>query len=324
MNSVFETIDLGSLNNPEHLRLNNRTLGVLIAANLPELSAHLPFYQNAIAAEDASIIKLESNSKTAILENLDGERDSVFSGAGSIIIGNTHHWDPQIAAAAKRLRVIHRTYIDTPRHNYQRESEEIINYLQEMGDLSSNPSTVSTGGMGGGTTGGTGAGMGSGTTGGTGTTGTYSADVMLLNLGPWMDKLKELNNQFISVYNSRSQDHISSDLRKEAQETRRKTDHNFRGCLGIIDLLVFNNGIAAYEELVTAINNIIHEWNVTLNVRRGRKQAQQEQDNTDTPTPPDNNEENGGTENGENNNNTENSDPDNGGFGDKNTPSANA
>ena len=332
MPSNFESMYLRDLNNPEHLRLQKRVEERLEEAHIPELDVFLPTYRNTIVAEDLSMQKIKGNSKTERLRVKDTERDSVFRGGGLIIEAHIHHWDPICSQAAKDLQIIHNNYRTITRHNYQKESEDIIGYLQEMGDIYSQPSNSPAGGTGGMTGGGTGSGMtgggtGSGMTGGS----NYLPAVQALNLGPWLDKLREVNNEFISIYNEREEDTNASILLSEARKTRQATDKAYHTCLSIIDMLVMANGYAPYEQLIVAINTMIRQWKAEIHRRQSQGESD-EDDNTSTNTGTNTNEggsdntgeENGGDNNGENggeNANTDNGDPNQ---GEDNTPSANA
>ena len=310
MNTNFETINLWDLDNAEHLRLQKRIEEKLTAAGIPELNGLLPTYRTSITAEDLSMQKIRGSSKTERLQIKDYERDGVFRSTGWIIAANTHHWDPSMVQAAKDLRIIYKNYKQTPRHNYQKESEDIIGYLQEMGDMYSMPNATPTGSMTGGTGSGmTGGGTGSGMTGGS----NYLPAVQALNLGPWLDRLRELNNEFLSIYNERDEDTNAAILLSEARKTRRATDKAYHTCLSIIDMLVMANGYAQYEQLIVAINTLIHQWKLELSRSQANKEDD-EDDELDQPTNSNTGENVGGDDD----------DMDDDDFGDENTPSANA
>ena len=321
MTSNFEQFRMRDFNNAEHLRLQKRVFKKLIASGVPELSGLLPAYRNAILAEDLSMQKIKGSSKSERLQQKDYERDGVFRSTGWIIAANTNHWDPTVVQAAKDLRVIYKTYKNTPRHNYQKESEDIIGYLYDMGDMYSTPDATTAGGTGS-MTGGTGSGMtgggtGSGMTGGTGG-GNYLPAVQTLNLGPWLDRLRELNNEFINIYEEREEDTNASILLSEAEKTRQVTDKALRTCLYVIDMLVSENGYAQYEQLIIAINTMIRQWKSEFS-RRQSDDEDEENENLDHTTNPNNGEELGGDDDVD-----DIDDIDDDGFGDDNTPSANA
>ena len=339
--SVFISVSYTDLNNTENLFLHKQIRAAFGVANVPELGTYLPIYSAAIDAEDEAMVRVEANSKTKRLKEKDEERDTVFRYGGAYLDVHTHHWDPTVVEAAEDLMVIYRTFRKIPTYNYKKESEEIVNYLQAMGDMYSQSSPIggSTGGTGAGMTGGTGGGMTGGT--GTGTTGgNYLPAVQTINFASWLDKLRELNNEFYALFTSRGSDRRATSLLQEAKQARQKTDKLLRGCLGGIDMLVMANGEEPYRQLIATINEILHDWSVTLKTRKGRAKAEKEkaENNGSAETPADtsnegeNNtneggsdntgEENGGDNNGENGG--ENTNTDNGGFGDENTPSANA
>ena len=318
-------IALSDLNNDEHLNFQKSEYGVITSEVVPEVQSALPLYAQAIDEEDAAIARLKREDKTEEVEAADLERDSAMSGAWYQMKSFEFDPDPQKVRAAKHLLNIYGTFSKSIHSNYSKKSEGIDNLLQQMcGTTSGNLS--GTGGMGGTT--GTGGGMGGGMTGGGTSTLPYTADVTLLGMEPWLDRVKQTNDAFKAIYAAREVDRTQVELMKEVRETRRKTDFIFRNIINLIHYLVMVNGLEQYEPLIAHLNVLINERNDTLARRKAlakrKKDNAAEEDDDNTNTTPENNDENANGENGGENNGEENTNTDNGGFGDENTPSANA
>ena len=324
LSDIFEHVNVNDLNNLEHMHLHKQDLNICQNSGVPELMVFVPHYTGLIIALDEAIAKQKRSSKTEVLVVKDRYRDDMVQGVRLKINIGQYHWNPEVRAAAKRADAIYDTYQKDLAKNYRKESEAIINLLQAFGDSSSNlsmptgtPGMGGTGGsMGGGTTGG-------GTAGGSVMPGTYSADVTTLELNEWLDHLKAANNDFMATYTSREADRVEAELLKEIKEARKACDNYLRMMLNTIAMLIETNGMAQYENLVAQLNVVFHEWNVTLNVRKGKAKAAKEKENNgeNTNTTPENGEENQGGENNGENQGGEN--PDNN-SGEDNTPSANA
>ena len=320
-NNYVDAIALNELNNTESLHHHKAEYNIFSAAAIPELQSALSMYAQAIDEEDASIARLRREDKTELVENKDRERDNAATGVWYQLKSFEFHWDTEKVQASKRLINIYDTFRKDIRSNYKKESEAIDNMLQQM--------CGTTGGNIAGSTTGTGGGMGGGMTGGDTSTLSYTADVTLLGLAPWLDKVKQTNDEFKSIFSARESDRTQVELMKEVKDTRRKADGIFRNIINMLNFLVMTNGIAQYETLIARINVVIGEWNETLNRRKAaakKKQENADDNGTATPENPTNNngEENGGDNNGENggeNTNTDNTDPNQ---GEDNTPSANA
>ena len=315
-NNVILAVPLAQMNNTENLNHHKAEYANFVKAGIPEIQAALPQYAQAIDEEDASIARLNRENKTEEVENQDAERDNTLVGTAYQIRSYVHHWEPEKVAAAKRLLNIYDSFENDMHSNYKKESEGIDNLLQQMcGTTSGNiAGTVGMGGTGG---------MGGGMTGGGSSSLAYTADVTLLGLAPWLDKLKQDNDNFKAIFNARQSDRSMVELMKEVKDTRRKADAIFRNIINLLNFLVMTNGITAYESLIADINVTIKDWNDTLARRKAAaKRKKENAENGGTPENPTNN--NGNDNNGENggdNNGEDNTDPNQ---GDDNTPSANA
>ena len=319
---IFEDLDAYDLNNLENLNLLKQDLSILQNANIAAMAPYLPRFTELTIALDNAIAKQKRSSKTAVLATKDRYRDDMAQGVRLKIMLGLYHWNPEVREAAKRAKVIYDTYQKDLAKNYRKESEAIVNLLQDMGDPTAHlsmPAGGTTGGTGGSMTGGT----GGGSMGGSITPGTYSADVTTLELNEWLDHLRAANNDFVATYTSREADRVEAELLKEIKEARKACDNYLRMMLNTIAMLIETNGVAQYENLVAQLNVVFHEWNVTLNVRKGKAKAAKEKENNgeNTNTTPENGEENQGGENNGENQGGEN--PDNN-SGEDNTPSANA
>ena len=321
-NNVIIAVPLAQMNNTESLNHHKAEYKNLQRAGISELQPALTQYAQAIEEEDASIARLNRENKTEAVVEKDDERDNTLAGTVHQFKSYLHHWEPEKVAAAKRLLNIYETFEKDAHSNYKKESEAIDNILQQMcGTTSGN--LAGTGGAGG-TTGG----MGGGMTGGGTSSLPYTADVTLLGLAPWLDKLKQDNDEFKAIFDARQADRSMEELMKEVKDTRRKADAIFRNIVNMLNFLVMTNGRAQYETLISDINVTIKDWNDTLARRkaaakkRKEKEAANNGENTNTTpeTPTNNNDSDNNGENGGENTNTDNTDPNQ---GEDNTPSAN-
>ena len=310
---IFEDLDAYDLNNLENLNLLKQDLSILQNANIAAMAPYLPRFTELTIALDNAIAKQKRSSKTAVLATKDRYRDDMAQGVRLKIMLGLYHWNPEVREAAKRAKVIYDTYQKDLAKNYRKESEAIVNLLQDMGDPTAHLSMPA-----GGTTGGT----GGGSMGGSVTPGTYSADVTTLELNEWLDHLRAANNDFVATYESREADRADALLLKEVTKARQDANNFLRMLLNMLMMLIETNGMAQYEHVVAQLNVVFHEWNVTLNVRKGKAHKEDEENEGEgAEEGNDGGSEGTGEENGSENTNIDNGDPNQ---GDDNTPSANA
>lgn len=319
---IFFAMPLTKINNAESLRFHKRENTVIEEAHIPELAPIMPQYRQAIEEVDLSIARLSRENLTKTIEAIEEERDKAVAGVLYQIKSYTYNWQADKLNAADRLMNVYDTYQKDVRSNYQKKSEAIDNMLQHVCDTTG---SIDQNGTGGGTPAG----------GGMMNSLPYGADVQTLEMQPWFDHLKEVNDYFKALYEERELERSRLLNMREVKKTRQKADHIFRHIQNQIAFLILVNGPAQYESLVSQMNVIIKEWNDILARRQAaaKKRKEKENNNNNTNTsangnntgnnntnPPATGDNNTGEQNGENGS-QEGSDPN---AGEDNTPSANA
>ena len=322
LDGYLDSLHLPELQNGEHLNAHNSLFIVIQARAISELSSIMPLYHAAKEEENSAYARLKKEDMTRLVENTVRERAKILRGVVHQVKAYTYYPDETMCAAAYRVLNMVETYKKDCSSNHKKTTEAVDNMLQHACGTTGDVTAGMGGGMGGGTP-----------TGGTGYLLPYSADVVALNMPPWFDHVKQINDTFKAIYAQREADRSHVLLMKKMKDARKKTDKIFRTILKELEFLVATNGIDQYASLISQINVILKEWNNTLARRKAAAKKRKEKAeaananngetnaNAEENTPPANNENSGVEPVGEDNGG-ENGEDD--GFGDENTPSANA
>ena len=290
----------------------NRILGlckkvyrVTYRANRSELSAILVVLKAKIDKFDGLIHPIMGSELTPELKVCDINRDNYLVGFRHGIEFNARHYDPLKVAAAKEIMVVlsNASYKKVYKEEQMQETDTIENLVDELQQ-------------------------------------NHAAALTTLGLTEYVQKLAEANTAFDDMLDERTNKRVRDYNYLDIKTARSEMEHAFDVLRDQLNIYAEMEEIAAagtgtptggtgtptggvgspisYKDLVIRINDYI------AIATKDSPDYDDEEDDDNTNTTPENNDENIGGENGGENNGEENTNTDNGGFGDENTPSANA
>jgi len=172
---MINAIELKDLRNPEYLQFIADKLA-LVEKNDPavlQLEPQMTILRLKYEECDALFKLPLANERTEGLTILDGKRDKALGGISFVVKGYMNHYVPEYAAAANRLYKNIRQYGKSIQNqSLQAESATITNMIKDW-DASA----------------------------------ALTADIELLQLKDWKNYLTSTNNDFIALYNQRTQDY---------------------------------------------------------------------------------------------------------------------
>lgn len=212
-------------------------------------------YATAFAYFDEVLKPGGKDPMTALLLDLDNQRDLIYSGTAGQARNMIKHFDPDKAAIAKMVSDIIAKYGDPRALPYIQENGVIENLVQELkaydnpGD--DRPVIESTG--------------------------IEHDRLSAIGLKEWVDKLEALNNQFILEFSNRNAAQ-SAVITGASKEARIRTDKAYQAVVKRINALIEVNGEADYIEIVNKMNELIDYQKATLAARSTRSANKKEDD----------------------------------------------
>ena len=188
--------------------------------------------------EDEAIKKIVKSAITADIEAADQTRDITFRGLADTVKTALKHFDPTVAAAARRLQVVFDTYGNLAQKPLNEETADIYNLLQEIN-------------------------------------GKYAADKLAAGIDKWALKLEADNKAFDELVKARNAD-TASITQLNAKQCRAETDRVYYEIVERINALIIVNGEKSYADFVNRLNAFIDKYNNTIAQRAGQKKSEEE------------------------------------------------
>lgn len=241
---MIEAIDLKKLRNPEYLQFMADALGH-VQNNNPATLQIEPQYEalRAKYAESDELFKLPlANERTKGLSTLDGKRDKALTGISLVVTGYLNHFDPAYATAADRLNRNIKLYGEQIyRQSYQAQSATLTSMINDW-DTNSDLADA----------------------------------IDLLGLKEWKDNMARNNNDFIDLYNQRTQDY-GNEPTYNLLSKRAETNTAYYALIAMLEArkLIANN--SSYDRVFGELNASINQYNTLLNNRSGRNNDNEEE-----------------------------------------------
>lgn len=231
----ISTIHLVNLRNDEHFQYHTEFKDLISKHGAEALKIGMPYeaYLQLYNKEDEGIKKINKSALTAEIQEADKARDMIWSGMISMNSAALKHFDPEVADAGKRLKIVFDTYGNIARKPLNEQTSAVYNILQEL-------------------------------------QGQYAADVAAVGIERWVAELKTRNDAFGKLMKERFDEAaLKSDV--VVKEARAALDTAYRGITERIAALALLEGEAGYEQFVRALNIITEKYAATLTRRNGKK-----------------------------------------------------
>lgn len=235
--------DLTRFRNSEHFQFHTEVKDLVTDETPAKLKIEALFtdYLAAYLNEDTSFQKISKSATTEQIEQADKARDHTFRGLVDTNKAAINHFDPEIVAAAKRLKVVFDTYGNLAAKTLNEETACIFNLLQDL-------------------------------------SGDYAADMQKVGLSSWANKLDADNNALEDLVKSRNKEHAAK-TKLKMLETRDEIDAIYAKIVERINAFVLIEGEEPYGAFVNKLNGFIDKYNNTIAQRRGVAKAKKEKEN---------------------------------------------
>jgi len=235
----FEKLTLSNLRNDEHFQFGAEFRDAVVrfdAAVLkiePQFAAYLDLYNQ----EDTALKKIIKSAITAEIQDADSRRDQLFRGLAETNKTALKHFDAEVQAAARRLKIVFDTYGNLASKPLNEQTSAVYNMLQ---DLNSSK---------------------------------YAADAVKVGLTPWKTELQAANEEFDRLKKERY-DEAAEKTNLVLRQVRTEVDAQYRLITARIEALVIVEGAAAYLPFINYFNVVIKKYANILARRSSKKKTE--------------------------------------------------
>ena len=237
------------LRNNEHFQFHTEFKDLVTTENAETLkigeqfATYLICYKN----EDVAFQKIMKSATTEEIEAADKARDSIFRGMVDTNKAALNHFNSEINAAARRLKIVFDTYGNVTRKTLNEETSAIYNLLQEL-------------------------------------TGNHAADTKKVGLNQWATQLDANNKALETLVRTRNSE-LAAKTELKMAETRESLDSIYNTIVERVNALIVIEGVATYESFAKKLNLFIEKYNNIVAQRRGIAKAQREKAEKQQETP---------------------------------------
>ena len=244
MATIIKGIRLPNLRNDEHLGFHYDAKRI-VEKHTPEAVDITPnmatAYYVAVEDQDRSYKIVQKSSYTEQIAEADAVCDSDITGILKVLRAAQSDFDPEVVKAAKRVKISMDAFGDIRVKGYTAEMTDITNLMQMFrGDL--------------------------------------SADVTLLGLDRWVDKLEADHATFSQLFNERQDEQTEKDSLNRLRTCRKTTDAAYQAIKNRINAGIEFNGEDKYRAFVGDLNTSIDYYNNVMAQRKGRNAAKKDEE----------------------------------------------
>jgi hypothetical protein len=234
MTRFIKSINFKGFRNNLHFEFFTGILALLnaLGAGISYIIGLVKQLAGALADEDIAIDQVRRYDTTGEIHEYDHLRDSIFYGMRETIRTAFRHFDPDKSEAAHRLDRIFEDYKKAPKLSLPEESAAIHNLLQQLE--------------------------------------IRRADIDLLGLGEWLEKLHEANDNVRSLMEQRDSD-AAFRAQYRVKEVRNNVNRIFKEIIDKLEAAATLEGPDAYAKLFGEINVRIDDYNTLLAKEKGRR-----------------------------------------------------
>lgn len=231
---MIQALNLRKLRNSELIQFCRDYISIINNNDPQQLSvaSQLEDFTGKVTEMETVFKSASGSAITAEIEELDLNRDKIFSGIVSLIEGNRNHFDPEFADAAETLQNNLKIYnTNIIRENLQSETALLNNIITDWENKPELTSAVGT-----------------------------------LNLGSWITQLKTANQNFNQKYLIRSQESAGKPT-YNIEEKRPEIITAYRTLCKRLDAFAEINDSPAYGKTIHELNAVIEKY-IPLTITR--------------------------------------------------------
>jgi len=220
----IEKIHINHLRNDTHFQFHTefRSLvekhGAAALKIKPQFDAYLPLYER----EDIALKKIVKSALTAQIHEADKARDEIYTGMVGTNTNALKHFNPEVRAAATRLKIVFDTYGDIANKSLIDETSAVYNILQDL-------------------------------------QGKYAADTATVGISSWASELKTLNESFEQLMRDRF-DEATARTDIVLKQARSEADTSYYEICERINALALIEGVSAYEPFIRSWNTVVAKF----------------------------------------------------------------
>lgn len=230
----MKIISLSKLQNAEHLSLLTNLHSLVAEADIQALQELKNQLKEQITQAEAAQIQIRKSEHTQTLAMLDQKRDDLYRGLTLRVQSESFSPTEAVRTAAQKVSLVTDTYGNFITHNYEKETTEIQNLIDDL----KSP--------------------------------TYFPAVQTIGLAPWVTWLENANNEFHRLYTQR-RNFYAEQIPYNLKEIRKKLDELFKKTIQTIDALAILQPSQPLTTLINKLNVSIEKWNEIIAQRNGRK-----------------------------------------------------
>ncbi len=228
------------LQNAEHLAFMNDLLLLLNETKFPELNELTIKLAEGVKDEKLSQKEIKKSEYTEQLIKLDELRDTIYQGLVFRLKSELCSLNENVKTAAQKIKLVTDTYGNFVNYNYQKETAEIQNFIEEL-QLAQ-----------------------------------YSDAITLTGLSEWVGWLDNINKEFLEAYTAR-RDEYASRLKLNTRDIRISNDLIFKEMKKIISAMEILQPSDELTLFISKIDTSIDKWNNILNQRHAKSTNEDEQ-----------------------------------------------
>jgi hypothetical protein len=230
----IKALPLEKMRNDAHFQYQTefRTLVTGAGAESLKIGPQFAEWEPLYAIEDEALKKIVKSEFTAKIQDADKARDDTFTGISEISRACLKHHDPDIRAAAGRLKILLGTYGNIYKKPLQEQTSAIGNILQEL-------------------------------------KGKYAPDAAAAGISAWVAELEKRNGAFAALTQERF-DEAAARTGVTMAQARAGIDKQYRAIVQRINALIIVEGLEAYEPFVNRLNVVIDKYAAALARQKGR------------------------------------------------------
>ncbi len=221
------------LQNAEHLAFMSDLSVLLKEVELEPLNGLKAQLAEGVREEELSQKEIKKSEYTQRIIKLDEERDTIYQGLVFRLKSELCSIKEPVKTSAEKIKLVIDTYGNFVNHNYQKETTEIQNFLEELRLPQYNTAVKQTG------------------------------------LVDWIEWLDTANKKFLQAYTAR-RDEYASRTKLNTREIRINNDLLFKEIKKVVDAMEVLQPSDILTSFVSKIEASIDKWNETLSQRHNK------------------------------------------------------